>query len=169
MRMKKRPQTSNPFYPPSPGPRIPVRILEPYPDFSNPTPEQCNAVRDDLLAADGFPTQFADHRRKRAMRKNQTRTIRSSDDERGECENKRNDTVLDGVVNLLLSQNTTETNSARAFLSLKSTFPDWENVSSLIILTINPNLIRQTSVFVILLRCWGRKTRFWRVPYAVGD
>lgn len=164
--MKKRPQTSNTFHPPSPAHRHPARIQEPYSDFSNPTPEQCNAVRGDLLASDGFPRQFADHRKKRAMR-NQTRTIRSAD-EWEECGQKRNDTVLDGVVNLLLSQNTTEANSARAFLSLKSAFPDWENVRSLII-TINLNLIRQPSVAAILLRFWGRKTRLWRMPYGAGD
>ncbi|KAI3954072.1 hypothetical protein MKW98_017896 [Papaver atlanticum] len=38
------------------------------------------------------------------------------------------ETVLDGLVRTLLSQNTTEINSKRAFDSLKSAFPTWENV-----------------------------------------
>ncbi|KAH1076673.1 hypothetical protein GYH30_052264 [Glycine max] len=36
--------------------------------------------------------------------------------------------VLDGLVRTVLSQNTTEANSQKAFASLKSSFPSWEHV-----------------------------------------
>lgn len=39
------------------------------------------------------------------------------------------ESVLDGLVKTVLSQNTTEANSLKAFASLKSTFPTWEHVS----------------------------------------
>lgn len=35
---------------------------------------------------------------------------------------------MDGLVKTVLSQNTTEVNSERAFESLKSAFPTWEDV-----------------------------------------
>ncbi|KAL9170743.1 hypothetical protein ABFS82_04G166700 [Erythranthe guttata] len=38
------------------------------------------------------------------------------------------ESVLDGLVKTILSQNTTELNSERAFASLKSAFPIWNNV-----------------------------------------
>lgn len=38
------------------------------------------------------------------------------------------ESVLDGLVKTVLSQNTTEANSLKAFASLKSTFPTWEHV-----------------------------------------
>ncbi|KAJ7945917.1 Protein ROS1 [Quillaja saponaria] len=38
------------------------------------------------------------------------------------------ESVLDGLVRTVLSQNTTEANSQRAFCSLKSVFPTWEDV-----------------------------------------
>ncbi|PKA57923.1 Protein ROS1 [Apostasia shenzhenica] len=83
---------------------------EPYPDFPLPTPEQCRAVRDDLLALHGFPEVFAPYRPLVA----------------GAAEPSRS--VLDGLVSVLLSQNTTDANSRRAFASLKSAFPTWEEV-----------------------------------------
>ncbi|KAG0482519.1 hypothetical protein HPP92_010603 [Vanilla planifolia] len=36
------------------------------------------------------------------------------------------ESVLDGLVSVLLSQNTTDANSQRAFASLKTAFPTWE-------------------------------------------
>lgn len=39
-------------------------------------------------------------------------------------------TVLDSLVGTILSQNTTDNNSKRAFASLKRVFPTWEEVSS---------------------------------------
>ncbi|KAJ6687841.1 hypothetical protein OIU74_016525 [Salix koriyanagi] len=43
-------------------------------------------------------------------------------------EEEEEESVLDGLVKTVLSQNTTEVNSQRAFLNLKSAFPTWENV-----------------------------------------
>ncbi|KAB1216645.1 hypothetical protein CJ030_MR4G015722 [Morella rubra] len=40
----------------------------------------------------------------------------------------REESVLGGLVKTVLSQNTTEVNSQRAFESLKSAFPTWEDV-----------------------------------------
>lgn len=39
-------------------------------------------------------------------------------------------TVLDSLVGTILSQNTTDNNSKRAFASLKQAFPTWEEVRS---------------------------------------
>ena len=38
------------------------------------------------------------------------------------------ETLLDSLVGTILSQNTTDTNSRRAFLSLKQRFPTWTHV-----------------------------------------
>ena len=40
-------------------------------------------------------------------------------------------TVMDGVVSTMLSQNTTAANSTRAFANLKKAFPDWDAVADL--------------------------------------
>ena len=40
-------------------------------------------------------------------------------------------TVMDGVVSTMLSQNTTAANSTRAFANLKKAFPDWDTVADL--------------------------------------
>ncbi|XP_050257003.1 putative DNA glycosylase At3g47830 [Quercus robur] len=87
---------------------------DPYPTHTRPTREECIAVRDDLLALHGFPKEFAKYRRD----ENQ---IQFDDGDAKE-------TVLDGLVKTVLSQNTTEVNSLRAFDSLKSAFPTWEEV-----------------------------------------
>ncbi|KAF3949439.1 hypothetical protein CMV_024689 [Castanea mollissima] len=87
---------------------------DPYPTHTRPTREECIAVRDDLLALHGFPKEFAKYRRD----ENQ---IQLDDGDAKE-------TVLDGLVKTVLSQNTTEVNSLRAFDSLKSAFPTWEDV-----------------------------------------
>ncbi|KAK9995809.1 hypothetical protein SO802_020495 [Lithocarpus litseifolius] len=87
---------------------------DPYPTHTRPTREECIAVRDDLLALHGFPKEFAKYRRD----ENQ---IQFDDGDAKE-------TVLDGLVKTVLSQNTTEVNSLRAFDSLKSAFPTWEDV-----------------------------------------
>lgn len=41
-------------------------------------------------------------------------------------------TVLDSLVGTILSQNTTDNNSKRAFASLKRAFPTWEEVRSVL-------------------------------------
>lgn len=104
----------------------PIRSLETlkpssehYPDLPFPTPEQCRDVRDALLAHHGFPEEFAKYRRSTTSPLGAETAV---DGVAGE-------TVLDGLVSTLLSQNTTESNSRRAFESLKSAFPTWEHVS----------------------------------------
>ncbi|XP_072972447.1 putative DNA glycosylase At3g47830 isoform X1 [Typha angustifolia] len=97
-------------------PRNPKRNVskpssEPFPDHSFPTPEQCLSVRDALLDLHGFPDEFAKHRR-------------TADGAPAASE----ESVLDGLVITLLSQNTTDSNSRKAFESLKSAFPSWNQV-----------------------------------------
>ncbi|WOL13810.1 DNA glycosylase [Canna indica] len=94
---------------------------EPYPDLPSPTPEECRAVRDALLAHHGFPEEFARYRRS-------TTDSAAEKNAAGEGETAAAETVLDGLVSTLLSQNTTESNSRRAFESLKSAFPTWDQV-----------------------------------------
>ncbi|XP_074585548.1 putative DNA glycosylase At3g47830 [Curcuma longa] len=101
----------------SPSPTQSIEALkpsfEPYPDLPFPTSEQCQAVRDALLAHHGFPQEFAKYRRST-----------DSLDEGGDAR----ETVLDGLMSTLLSQNTTESNSRRAFESLKTAFPTWDQI-----------------------------------------
>lgn len=92
-----------------PEPRNPPP--EPYPEHPLPTPDQCRVVRDSLLAFHGFPDEFAKYRR------NPNGSPPPVEE-----------TVLDGLVITLLSQNTTDSNSRRAFDSLKSTFLSWNQV-----------------------------------------
>lgn len=96
------------------SPISPVEPLEPYPDLPQPTAAQCLALRDELLALHGFPKEFERYRR-------QTITV-------GELPPSSGESILDGLVSTILSQNTTDANSRRAFASLKSAFPAWEEV-----------------------------------------
>ncbi|XP_010272058.1 PREDICTED: putative DNA glycosylase At3g47830 [Nelumbo nucifera] len=116
----------------------------PYPTYPRPTPEECGAVRDDLLALHGFPQEFTKFRTARyspgpgvasssPLPLVKSEPIHGEGDEFLSCPEttpleSRNESVLDGLVSTLLSQNTTEANSARAFASLKSAFPTWEDV-----------------------------------------
>lgn len=95
---------------------------EPFPDHSQPTPEECRAVRDDLLALHGFPKEFIKYRKQRSLDH-----IEYEDDDISGAES-CTESVLDGLISTILSQNTTEANSQRAFASLKSSFPTWECV-----------------------------------------
>jgi len=88
---------------------------EPYPTHASPSPAQCLAVRDALLGFHGFPEEFAPFRRLR---------LGGS----GDSPPPPPPTVLDGLVTTLLSQNTTEAISRRAFASLKAAFPSWDQV-----------------------------------------
>ena len=97
---------------------------EPYPDYIRPTPEECRAVRDSLLALHGFPQEFAKYRRQSV---NDVVKSEPPDAENG-TELDAGETILDGLVRTVLSQNTTDANSQRAFMSLKSAFPNWEDV-----------------------------------------
>ncbi|KAK7330449.1 hypothetical protein VNO77_24643 [Canavalia gladiata] len=89
-------------------------IKDPFPSHSRPTPQECEAVRDTLLALHDFPPELAKYRKVQPT------------DETTQLEPP--ETVLDGLVRTVLSQNTTEANSQRAFTSLKSSFPTWEHV-----------------------------------------
>ncbi|KAK3406723.1 putative DNA glycosylase At3g47830 [Eucalyptus grandis] len=105
---------------------------DPYPTHHGPTPEECRAVRDDLLALHGFPQEFAKYREQRLRKLGLV--VKEEDDGHGRGEVKtvlvgeEEESVLDGLVKTVLSQNTTDVNSQRAFASLKSAFPSWEDV-----------------------------------------
>ncbi|PHT98528.1 putative DNA glycosylase [Capsicum chinense] len=113
---------------------------EPFPDFSRPMAEECRTVRDDLLALHGFPKEFIKYRKQRSL--DHIGYENDDDDSSGnEC---CNESVLDGLISTILSQNTTETNSQKAFASLKSSFPTWECV-----LVADAKLVEDT------IRCGG--------------
>lgn len=101
-------------------------LKNPYPSHARPTPEECRAVRDALLALHGFPQEFAKYRRKSASDAVKTEKSDEQDDDATGLH--ADETVLDGLVRTVLSHNTTEANSQRAFASLKSAFPTWEDV-----------------------------------------
>ncbi|KAE8797320.1 DEMETER-like protein 2 [Hordeum vulgare] len=92
--------------------------LEPYHGHAAPSAAQCLAVRDALLAFHGFPDEFAPFRLLR---------LGLSPEDEGDQPAPR-PTVLDGLVTTLLSQNTTDAISRRAFASLKAAFPSWDQV-----------------------------------------
>ncbi|KAF7838375.1 putative DNA glycosylase [Senna tora] len=99
-------------------------LKDPYPTHPRPTPEECLAVRDTLLALHGFPQEFVKYRRKPA---NDAAKSESSHEQDASASHDH-ESVLDGLVRTVLSQNTTDANSLRAFASLKSAFPTWEEV-----------------------------------------
>ncbi|KAH0690451.1 hypothetical protein KY289_017809 [Solanum tuberosum] len=116
----------------------PFNDSEPFPDYSQPTPEECRAVRDDLLALHGFPKEFIKYRKQRSLDH-----IEYEEDDTSDAESST-ESVLDGLINAILSQNTTEANSQKAFASLKSSFPTWECV-----LAADAKLVEDT------IRCGG--------------
>ncbi|XP_022727292.1 putative DNA glycosylase At3g47830 [Durio zibethinus] len=99
---------------------------EPYPSHHRPTHEECRAVRDELLALHGFPREFLKYRIQRLIKNeshiNEAKSEPLNNNVDGE------ESVLDGLVKTVLSQNTNELNSQKAFASLKSAFPTWEDV-----------------------------------------
>lgn len=102
---------------------------DPYPTHPRPTPEECLAVRDSLLACHGFPQEFAKYRE---QRRNLSSLVIDTDAQncvKSETLDTGEESVLDGLIKTLLSQNTTEVNSQRAFANLKSAFSTWEDVS----------------------------------------
>jgi endonuclease-3 len=130
----------------------------PYPNFTRPTPEECRGIRDQLLDLHGFPKEFASFRprlndkvvvaattRRHLLlldRKNGAESVKVEDSngriscfEKQESEtihsvapSEMQETMLDSLISTLLSQNTTEANSRRAFASLKARFQSWEEV-----------------------------------------
>ncbi|KAF6159837.1 hypothetical protein GIB67_032921 [Kingdonia uniflora] len=110
-------------------------VTNPYPSYLRPTPEECRIVRDTLLTLDGFPEEFAKYRSRNP------KIVTKSEGFDGELDCFisetptlssvsvfEKETVLDGLVEILLSQNTTDLNSKRAFASLKLAFLTWEDV-----------------------------------------
>uniref|UniRef100_A0ACD6AKY5 Uncharacterized protein n=1 Tax=Avena sativa TaxID=4498 RepID=A0ACD6AKY5_AVESA len=93
-------------------------VTEPYHGHASPSPAQCLAIRDALLAFHSFPDEFAPFRLRRLGL--------SPEDDGGPPAPRP--TVLDGLVITLLSQNSTDAISRRAFASLKAAFPSWDQV-----------------------------------------
>ncbi|MCO5552718.1 hypothetical protein L7F22_006235 [Adiantum nelumboides] len=112
----------------------------PYPSFPRPLPEDCSEVCHRLSLLHGPLEDYAKHK-----------AVRISNDEVLQMEYYKEQgskdgpkpplsaglqslsprmrrTVLDSLVGTMLSQNTTDTNSRRAFASLKERFPTWEAV-----------------------------------------
>lgn len=104
---------------------------EPYPTHPRPTAAECRAIRDDLLALHGFPREFAKYRRIRRQINGVQCDVKSEPLEDEDDGDGGDESVLDGLVKTVLSQNTTDVNSQRAFASLKSSYPTWEEVSAL--------------------------------------
>lgn len=109
----------------------------PFPDHSRPTPEECLSVRDDLLSLHGFPQEFVKYRNQRFKTKSQLENSAKIEPLMDEEEADERECVLDGLVKTILSQNTTELNSERAFATLKKAFPTWQHVCKLSPLSIS--------------------------------
>ncbi|KAG8652527.1 hypothetical protein MANES_06G101100v8 [Manihot esculenta] len=87
---------------------------DPYPTHPRPTPEECLAVRDSLLACHGFPQEFAKYRE---QRRNLSSLVIDTDAQNGvksETLDTGEESVLDGLIKTLLSQNTTEVHAAES-------------------------------------------------------
>ncbi|DBB08986.1 TPA: hypothetical protein ACH3X3_007617 [Trebouxia sp. C0006] len=98
----------------------------PYPQHSRPTPEECQAsqvARDGLAALHGDPKRAALGEEKFELAEGQ-----AAADKQASNKESWQKTVLDSLVCTILSQNTTDVNSARAFAKLKEKFPEWEMV-----------------------------------------
>jgi endonuclease-3 len=83
---------------------------------SRPSPEQCQYVVDQLGILHPDVIDECNERKKEA-------------DMFSSCGAK--ESIADGIVSTILSQNTTNGNSTRAFQRLKSSFPTWEDVVAL--------------------------------------
>ncbi|PIN26475.1 DNA-(apurinic or apyrimidinic site) lyase [Handroanthus impetiginosus] len=103
-------------------------VQAPFLEHPRPTPEECLSVRDDLLSLHGFPQEFVKYRNQRLKTKSQLKGSVKFDSLINDGEIDEKETVLDGLAKTILSQNTTELNSDRAFASLKSAFPTWDDV-----------------------------------------
>lgn len=109
-------------------------VQGPFPDHFRPTPEECRSVRDDLLSLHGFPHEFIKYRNQRLKTKSQLKNSTKFEPLIDDGEVDEKESVLDGLVKTILSQNTTELNSERAFASLKNAFPTWQDVCELFLL-----------------------------------
>lgn len=128
----------------------------PYPTFPRPSPDECREVSDRLQQLHGPLEDYATHRVSRLTRGEDqqmlaleyqkedssitkvslSRSAESSSsvqtvsglEVRPTGHPRERRSVLDALVGTILSQNTTDTNSRRAFASLKARFPTWEQV-----------------------------------------
>ncbi|KAL3698953.1 hypothetical protein R1sor_016975 [Riccia sorocarpa] len=129
----------------------------PYPTYVRPFPEECEAARDLLSALHGRLPEYERHKmscpRIEPSDFLEAADVRGDGDANCATEISASElaivvqvetvkdevaiptghprgrtTVLDSVVGTILSQNTTDNNSRRAFASLKSKYPTWEEV-----------------------------------------
>ncbi|EIE21580.1 DNA glycosylase, partial [Coccomyxa subellipsoidea C-169] len=98
---------------------VSISPKSPFPDFVRPTAEECRAARDALALLHGEPRQH---------KPIDAGTAAAAADS---LHTHSQQTVLDSLVRTILSQNTTDVTSHRAFASLKAAFPGeegWEDV-----------------------------------------
>uniref|UniRef100_A0A7I4D411 HhH-GPD domain-containing protein n=1 Tax=Physcomitrium patens TaxID=3218 RepID=A0A7I4D411_PHYPA len=126
----------------------------PYPDFARPYPEECYEVRNRLSQLHGTgsyargkscptidPLQVLalEYHSEEVTAADTAGALVVSEVEEQKREDEHEDrtltgcpsvrrTVLDSLVGTILSQNTTDNNSRKAFASLKQAFPTWEEV-----------------------------------------
>jgi endonuclease-3 len=86
----------------------------PKPSSQRPTPEECAYVVQELGKLHPNVLQETNERRRAQL---------------GSCGDRPD--ILDGLVETMLSQNTTAANSTRAFATLKTAFPTWDQVVAL--------------------------------------
>ena len=100
---------------PSQPPRVVPRKqpMNKFPQFREPHPSDFEIIRDGLVELHGKPVRMTD-------------PLSELNDPLAEGHNQI--TVLDSLVRTILSQNTTDKTSIRAFKKLKDSFPEWEDV-----------------------------------------
>ncbi|XP_019197189.1 PREDICTED: putative DNA glycosylase At3g47830 isoform X2 [Ipomoea nil] len=114
------PSTPSSFKAPNRTGGAAVDESNPYPGFPNPTLEECQAVRDDLLGLHGFPKDFLKYRKQRLLLNQNLPDLNQSlsnseqlnEEEGGDDDGCGQESVLDGLVGAILSQNTTEVHAA---------------------------------------------------------
>ncbi|KAH7280664.1 hypothetical protein KP509_36G007900 [Ceratopteris richardii] len=122
-------------------PRVDTAILYegPYPAYPRPLPEECAEVLRRLSSLHGPLEEYAHHKAERSSAKVLKLEYRKAEHEKDTLDGPVSTellpkgrriprSVLDSLVATILSQNTTEANSRRAFASLKMKFPTWESV-----------------------------------------
>ena len=92
----------------------------PFPNFARPHEAECRKVTDFLIGLHGDP------QRDWETAEEAQHLVHGSDMVRAPLSEKV--TVLDSLVSTILSQNTTDKTSHKAFSSLKKSFPTWESV-----------------------------------------
>lgn len=119
----------------------------PYPSFSRPSQEECSEVCYRLSQLHGPLEEFAQHKVARISEKQELALEYHKEKDSKMIKDvlhgpnsmevqevfpsghpRQRHTVLDSLVGTMLSQNTTDVNSRRAFASLKAKFPTWEAV-----------------------------------------